>query len=264
MTTPINVNLNINIEATGEVNVFTQAPTVPTQNVIISQVTVPISILYNGSNDGLIKFRGTGDNIDAIKHTGFTTTAAAITNALHDVVVGGFNASAAAPFNLEKYGLNSGYRNYNTFGHLALATYTDFLLGHVAATAAIDNDTIFIARMNGENDIDAKIASKLATEILAITNENCVSITEQVIGQDASRATGVDNDGSTVNDYQMLEFKDGDSIYMAINLTQPTVTMLNTVNLSQLPSVNSYTTLTYYIKVLLTNAGITPAPAYYK
>jgi hypothetical protein len=255
MADPVSVNLNVNVDASGTVNVYSQAPTVPAENIIISQITAPVSILYNGINNGLIKFKGSGNTFTATRNSNFTTTHADITNALNAIITNNFNAANSYPFNLAKYSNNSVYQNYASFGHLALASYTDFLLGHVAATAAIDNDTTFISRMNGEGSADAKIASKFATDILSIIDDNCLNITQQVLGQDASRATNADNDGSTADDYQTLEFKEGDSIFLAINLTQPTVTMLNSVNLTQLPSIGTYTTITYYLKIYLSASG---------
>ncbi len=260
MSEPVTVNFNVNADASGTINVFSQAPTVPNENIIISKITAPVSILYNGINNGLIKFKGSGDTFTATRDSNFTTTESQITTALNTIITSELDASHSVPFNLPKYNNSSVYQNYASFGHLALASYTDFLLGHVAATAAIDNDTTFIDRMNGESTADAKIASRLAADILSMLDDNCVNITQQVLGQDASRATNADNDGSNTEDYQTLEFKEGDSIFLAINLTQPTVTMLNSMSLTQLPSINTYTPITYYLKIYLSASGGDPIP----
>lgn len=253
----ITVNLNVNVDASGNVNVFSQAPTVPTENVVVAEATAPISILYNSANDGLIQFQGSNNDLIAQNNSSFTTTVNDIGNALHAVINSGFDGSAAYPFNKAKYNSEPAYRNYDSFGHLALASYTDYLFGHVAATAAIDNDSIFINRMNGETNLDAKIASRLAADIKSLSIENCLSITQQVLGQDASRATMVDNDGPT---WQTLEFKNGDSIFMAVNLLQPTVNVLNSQAITNLPSAANYSSIMYHLKVFLSGPTEVIAP----
>lgn len=253
----VTVNFNVNADAQGTVNVFSAPPTPTPPNVVLADATLPVSALYNAPGNGLLKFRGVNDTIETALETGFTTTLSDITGALQTIMNSSLNASGAHPFNLEKYATEAAYRNYPTFGHLALAAYTDFLFGHVAATAAIDNDTIFKNRMNGLGGADAQIASKLALDIKNLSAENCQSVVEQVLAQDISRATMADNDDES---WQTLKFINGDNIYVSITLTQPTVTVLNAGTIGNLPAPSIYSPVTYHIKMTLAGGEEPPPP----
>ncbi len=167
-----------------------------------------------------------------------------IVEALHACVTGELNTvhvvedvtpdAVAEPFNAPQYdGANStAYRTYASIGDLALALAAHEIFGHVQATAAIDNDTEFVDKMNSKDTYAdhatstsgfANIANKLAAAIAAMSDEEALAVVEQVIGQDAERAKDVDNSEVTPDKWQYLQWKAGDVIFVQIKLQAPDI-----------------------------------------
>lgn len=249
------VNFNVDTDTSGSINVFSQtAPSV--NNIVLATAPLPKSVLYNGPGNGLIKFQGVEDNIVATLDSGFTTSETTIRDAIHLVIRSALNAMDAVPYNTQVGGVrkyaDSDYYVVPSFGALALGTYAHYLFGHVQATAAIDNDTIFIQKMNGIDAGTAQIPNGLANQIKTLDNSKSLAIVKQVLGQDATRATNVDNDIDAPSAWQTLEFRTGDSIFFAVVLKTPQVTMAQNAPYvsSEINAVN-YVENTYYIKCIL-------------
>ncbi len=222
------VNFNINANASGTIDVFGQQVTSMT-NFLIANVNIPASNFYTGSNSALLTFQGSNlDGIQAQLVSNYAPlTSGAIMNSINSVIGGSMDCSNAAPYNAAGYA--NAYNTQSNFGYVALGAYAHQLFGHVAATAAIDNDSTFVGNMTGNtlsNAAHAKIAAILTSNIAALTVPAATAIAKQVIGQDASRAMTVDNDGVTpVPDPQPLKWIAGDVIFMTVTLNAPTVTI---------------------------------------
>ncbi len=258
--TNVVVNLDVLVDATGNISVFGQAPPVMA-NVVVANTQLPVTNFYKNSDDSLIRFQGATINgtetILGFLDQNFTGSSEIISTDLKQVLNGIFNCENATPFSV--YPTND-YKTQNSFGDLALAAYAHALFGHVAATAAISNDAEFISKMNGDNTNDAQLNVKLATAISNLSNDKCNAIARQVIGQDASRALNYDNDSNTPNLSQALEFRGGDVIYVSIRLQQPTVTVSN--NVANAPVANQYTETVYVIKITLSSVYSAPSIVY--
>lgn len=254
----VSVNLNVTVDATGNVSVFSQ-PASTLQDTIVAAVPLAAATLYKGADDSLIKFQDgpSVEEISATLNTTYTTSTlgankTALNGALNLIVNGSFNCATALPFSGYS---GSTYHTRSSFGQVALGKYAHDLFGHVAATAAIDNDTTFVAAMNGNLDgqtpAHAKIATLLANAIFALDDAKCTAIAKQVIGQDSSRAgvagAGEDNDRATPGDYQALQFKSGDVIYVQVQLLAPTVTVTS----GQQSTPVSTAARTYALKITL-------------
>ena len=140
------------------------------------------------------------------------------------------------------------------FGKVALAQVAHAVFGHVAATAAITNDEAFVTAMLADTPSANWAAIKAATQSAATANlanalvkalvskgfasaeveykdfENSTlltSIVNQVIGQDANRAKGQDNNAILPGVRQKLLFAAGDIVYMSITVQYPTITLSN-------------------------------------
>ena len=234
MSVNVVVDLGVNTNASGTIDVFGQTAPVIT-NKVIAAVKVPSAIFYASSASSLIEFQGQDNDIAGRLETtwtadptgtGVATRKALTAQKLQAALVGALDASAAEPFNISAKYTDAGHKNYASFGDLALGSYAHYLFGHVDATAAIDNDTTFISKMNGVGLTDAKLGEALTDLIFSLDAAKCTAIAKQVIGQDASRAFGVDNDNTTPDGWQKLAFKAGDKIYVSVTLTAPTVTVL--------------------------------------
>lgn len=241
----VNVNLNVTVDASGNISVFGQAkPTMA--DVIVSNETMPITCLYVGTDNSLIRFQDRNiNNIDTIygeRNTNFTTPKSQLELSLKIIMNASFNCSNAYPFKL----YSSNYHTYTSFGKLCLAAYAHSLFGHVAATAAIDNDTAFINKMNNDSNLDAALNKALADAIYNLNNEKSTYIAKQVIGQDSSRAKFENNSSS---DWQALEFKNGDIIYVSITLLPPNVT--TSAGQQNIPSSSNHSITTYAFEITL-------------
>jgi hypothetical protein len=226
-------------------------------NIIVASQTLPVSSLYNSTDNGLLRFKQlslNSNDITAERNISFTTTEATIANNIKAVINASFDCSAATPF----INYTNQYHTQSSFGSVSLSAYAHSLFGHVAATAAIDNDTAFVNYINNDTISDAALNKSLANALYNISSETSTYIAKQVIGQDASRAKNENNE----DDWQAVEFKSGDIIYMSIRLLQPLVTISNNSQQSA-PLSSSHTATTYAMKITLANP-ITPVTIYYK
>ena len=263
MSVNVVVDLGVNTNATGTIDVFGQTAPVIT-NKVIASVNVPVSTIIGGGVSTLIEFQGQDNDIAGRLETVFTTGGGfaarktALASAIQAALVGALDASAAEPFNITAKYTDAGYKNYTSFGSLALGAYAHYLFGHVDATAAIDNDTTFVSKMNGTNTLsgEANLGGALADLIFTLDAAKCTAIAKQVIGQDASRAFGVDNDNTTPDGWQKLIFKPGDKIYVSVTLAAPTVTVLgnNTAQQSEPSAALFANNIKYMVEITLSNA----------
>ena len=313
MSSTVTVNLNVNVDATGNIEVFGYTETIPTSK-IVSKTKIPVTALYSGDSEGgLIEFwESTNDlgniqvelaHTDSTAYGGFNfspegvpyykTCAKRLALGIESVLCNKFDCSASEPFNdAIKYAGNTNYTEQRDFGRLALSAYAHSLFGHMAATAAITNDSSFMKNMinvsedsvksTTANDdpvkgpynrylsydkrntisaqdvldwpvtsdtLNANLAIRIVREIIKkgidaqgnyiISDVNTVKnaasgssakkalagIVAQVIGQDASRAMGQDNNALVPEVRHLLKFMDGDKIYLQINLQKPEISV---------------------------------------
>ncbi len=266
------VNLGIRVDAEGEIVVFGQQPPSMSEYVDCS-VSLPISALYSDASNSLFEFWEPSDAIGTIKATHATSrnNSGLIVNlasGLQSVLEGELDASTSIPFKNSKYSSESAYRVFNNFGRLALSSYAHYLFGHVAATAAISNDQDFMDKFlaydtEAADTYDAtswatsttskaNLSLRLADAILKKTDEEVLTIVEQVLGQDASRAKDQDNNELSPDVRQALRFEDGDVIYFTVRVQPPTVTVQNNGQ-QYTPASSLYidTGISYNLKVTL-------------
>lgn len=313
MPTPVTVNLNVNVDAAGNIEVFGHSEPIP-GNVIVSKTKLPVTALYSGDAEGgLIEFWEPIDDLGnmkvALAHTdssaygGFNfspnnvpyykSCAKRLALGVESILCNKFDCAAAQPFNASAYSGNTNYTEQRDFGRLALSTHAHTLFGHIAATAAITNDTTFMknilnvseasvdssaasddsvtgpynrymsydkrSMINGQDvlgwdttsdEFNANIAVRIVNEVIkkginqsdgtylesdvnavaaaaagAPAKSSLAAIVAQVIGQDASRAMGQDNNALVPEVRQLLKFMDGDKIYLQINLQKPVVSV---------------------------------------
>jgi hypothetical protein len=246
---PVKVNLDVTVDASGTINVFGQAPpSIPTP--VVSKSTVVLaSDFYKGLDNSLFKFWETSGNIidisGAINNDFVTASVGANVKALFSHLSSALgadilDASGVAPFSGYSSD-NEAYWKFNGFGRLALSAYAHDIFGHVAATAAITNDQAFIDRMNAnasETSLAlsvnngmmpaattslANLAAMLVYKIVKMDAAAATAVVKQVIGQDASRAMGEDNNALAPDGSQALTFLPGDIIYVKVNLLAATV-----------------------------------------
>jgi hypothetical protein len=249
------VNLNISANASGTIDVFGQAttPTI-TGNILVASNMLPVSDLYVSSSNSLIKFQGSNNDILATRDSNFSTTQETFVTDLNTIINGSFNCLNASPFSLARY--SNVYNTQSNFGYVALGYYANQLFGHVAATAAIANDSSFITYMTSDGAGTANISSNLVSSIFSMSNSAATAIAKQVIGQDASRAMSQDNDLNAPNTYQALKWIAGDVIYMNVTLQPPTVTKQS----GQLQNITTFSgNASYLLKITLgDNSGGDP------
>jgi hypothetical protein len=162
MPSPVTVNLRVNVDASGNVVVFGAGPDT-TDNIIEAiGANLPVNALYDSTFNGtlgagLIEFWEESSDMGNIyaklaSTSDFNVAGAAsykriakvLASGLERSLVDSLDAKAAYPFT------NYSDANYTTctdFGRLALSVYSHYLFGHVAATAAITNDTEFMSNM---------------------------------------------------------------------------------------------------------------------
>ncbi len=240
------VNFGINANASGGVNVFGSGttPSLTGLDVIVADVSLPVSDFYATSN-ALISYQGSNDDIIGVLDGTFQRSNALATD-INTMLGGAFGCSNAIPYSYAKY--SNLYNTQSNFGMFALGYYADKLFGHLAATAAIANDSTFISYMNGAGSNSADLGTLLSAGVYSMSSANATNIAKQVLGQDASRAMNADNDVNTPNTFQPLKWISGDVIYMGVTLMPPTVTY----NSGQLQRLTSITTSnTYYVKITL-------------
>jgi hypothetical protein len=235
----VTVNLDVTVDASGSLTIFGEEAVVENDYVDVSGVTLSADTLFKGKDDGLIWFwepsTALGDISGALFSDGvtggaFTGTQAALAASFHTVLASGvvdsYDATNTAPFsNTTKYS-NNKYRTHDSFGDLVLAYYADQILGHIDSTAIITNDEGVVSFFNSEGAGNAGLGAKLAAELFSavqMDRVNCTRIVKQVLGQDASRAMGEDNNALSPDECQALEFKEGDTIFVKITIKKPVV-----------------------------------------
>lgn len=234
MPTNVTVSFDVQIDASGTINVFAQGPET-VDNVIWAKTSLNTSVLYTDASNAHIQFRGWSstspantEDISGIRHNTSAVTKDASGTAgfkLNDVITGDFDCSGAAPWKANyRLGGVPAYYSYSSFGDAMLGAYAHYLFGHVQATAAIDNDQAFVSYMNSDGAGNAMVAARLLGALDTMSATACTKVAKQVIGQDASRAMDTDNDLNSPNYYQALKFIANDVIYMRVKLATPTVT----------------------------------------
>lgn len=168
----IEVNLNVEINANGTLNILGEPLRTPA-NVIVATETLPAAALYEPSaNCALVEFWEDSDingikaqlansaNGEVYDYTGFyKKSAKRIAEGLQAILVGNMDVKkgaisgapdsttvySASPFNLAMYNSNSSLME--NFGRVALGCYAHYIFGHAQATAAITNDVEFMRGM---------------------------------------------------------------------------------------------------------------------
>jgi hypothetical protein len=274
---PIEVNLNVAVDATGEINIFGQAPVLP-QNIIVADVALPVDALYSASNS-MFEFwepstaRGTRlAQLATSESRNWKLLTRKLENDIQACLEGEFDATNASPFSEYTADVHKKAAN---FGELALRSYAHYTLGHVDATAAITNDVAFVRAMlsqdastgmytNADETVeddystvgagtksDAKLAKLLVKAIAEKNGAGALAIAEQVLGQDASRAMDEDNNELTVDKKQALKFIAGDTIYMNIQLQTPVVIVGAGQQMSGSDVQNKFNGENYTLKITL-------------
>jgi len=237
------VNLHANISVQGDIDLLSSSGEL-LNDVVVSSVTLPAAALYTDASQGVIEFWepsgavGTvtacissagkaGTDGNAAHFAGFDALAADLSGGLNTVINGGQNAQAAAPFNSAQYAAVAEYQMFASFGDLVLGLYAHYMFGHVAATAAIDNDAALVAYMNANDGTAAaaNIGGGLTTAFKAVSASVAKAIAAQVIAQDPSRAAGRDSNALQNENHQALLFAPGDVVYVQITVDAPTVSV---------------------------------------
>jgi hypothetical protein len=160
----VTVNLNVNVDANGNIEVFGAGPDV-SGNIVVAERVLPVNALYDGTKNGtngagLIEFWEPAADLGNIyaklayssqfnikNNASYRETAKAMAYYLQFILCDRLDAKDASPFNASKYAGNTNYTTNPHFGRLALSAYSHYLFGHVDATAAITNDADFMASM---------------------------------------------------------------------------------------------------------------------
>ena len=203
---PIEVNFNVLIDASGNLEVFNAAKPV-VANVIVAEHTLPVTSLYDEANNGgLLELweptDAQGDikvqlaDTNRVSEGGLDLTAKyqgaskALAAGLEAILCDKFDCSGASPFSA--YTGNVEYYKQRDFGRVALATYAHYMFGHVDATAAITNDKAFVQGMlsiaAGGDDESAGGAAARAAAYTKSTAANIQAWDNASSGTDANLA----------------------------------------------------------------------------
>jgi hypothetical protein len=274
----VEVNLNIAVAASGDINIFGEPlPTV--ENVVVAETKLPAAALYTATNSMFEFWEPSSDpdtrlaELATTEGRNWKLLTDSLEKGIQACLEGEFNVEAASPFKLDKY--NGMYDSVLNFGDLAYRSYLHYVLGHVDATFAISNDAAFkramlshdassvykyattdavdysIATITGSN-ADAKLAQLLVKAIASKDGAAVLAIADQVIGQDASRATEEDNNEITTSKRQALKFIAGDVIYMNIQLQTPNIVLGNAAQqVSKTELEGRFTGENYTLKITL-------------
>lgn len=177
---PVVVNLDVEIDANGTLEVFGQQP-LALDNIIYAGVQLPVRALYDasgysrdvsgGAENGLFEFWepssaiGTRAATMAAVRGDYTLLTKKFIRDLQAVLEGSFDCSQASPFT--NYA-GAAYTTQEDFGRVALSTYAHYLFGHIEATAAITNDTPFMNKMLSKTpytDVNAAYKHALAADV---------------------------------------------------------------------------------------------------
>ena len=219
-TKKVVVNFNVNVDASGNVEVFGQGlPDAP--NPVVCAVNLPVADLYGSDANAVFEFQepasALGTRVARRTQAGWTK-AEDLRADLNSIINGTMDASGAIPFNDAKYASTEEYYKHETFGRLALSMYAHYLFGHVAATAAITNDQPFMDNMNGNTEGTALLGKGLKDAVVNMSDADVLAIVEQVLGQDASRAKDQDNNEVAPDVWQALKFYADDVVYVQITV----------------------------------------------
>ncbi len=160
---PVTINLNVSIDASGNVDVFSHAkPTigsfiVPTQPLFVTSLydeanSSGLFELWEPSNaQGTIHVQLADTDQSSFGGPNFLgayqSSAKVIATQLQTILCDSFDCSGTAPFDSPLYKTSDKYYKQRDFGRIALATYAHYMFGHVDATAAITNDKAFVQNM---------------------------------------------------------------------------------------------------------------------
>lgn len=263
---PVSVNLKNAIDASATIEVFGPSAEVLT-NVVVCDISLNHLTLFEDASNGIIEFwepsgaRGTVEarmNADTNKRESLIQ---ALVVSLQDVLTGSMDASGAAPFS-SYTAQNSAYWTYSSFGELALAYAADDLFGHVAATAAITNDTEVVNGFNSNSSVatsvanpaaatqtDQALAQRLGAALYATDDATATYIANTVLKQDARRARDQDNNEVAPDVKQHLRFIAGDVVYMSITLNDFSVSVGNGQQYT--PTNTNPSSVKYYLKITL-------------
>lgn len=220
---------------------FTSNSGPPISNIVEAAATVPLSILYTGSNNSLIHYKTVDGQIIAEINSNFTTSSL-ISNTFTTIINSTMNASNALPFSLSNY--NSGYyRVYSTFGSLAVGSYAHYLFGSANSSYLFANCSQLISSFNGNGANSYQIPTILANTILNMPSSICKNIVQQTINQDSSRSNNSSN-------WSALEFKTNDIIYFTLSMELSSVGSASTIQ-QYIPTASNYPNLQYYIATTL-------------
>ena len=283
----VEVNLNIAVAASGTIDIFTEAFVAPV-NVIEADVKLPASALYTATNSmfefwepsdatGTRKaalagdYTAAGEIDDADNTRDWQLLTRELANGIQECLEGEFDATLATPFNNVKYA--AVHKSLLNFGDLAYRSYLHYVLGHVDATFAISNDAAFKSAMLARDPVHittpegvadtfsstaagtkacANLANLLVKAIVSKDRTQILAIADQVIGQDASRASGEDNNDITGSKRQALKFIAGDIIYMNIQLQTPNIVLGNAAQqVSKTELEGRFTGENYTLKITL-------------
>jgi len=225
---PVIVSLRASIDASGTVNILTDAGNT-VHNVVVCATAASAAAFYADGSHGVIEYwepssaRGTvvGAALDSGSSTRIVTPVTNTAAALHDSLTGSLDASGAAPFNA--YAGIADYTTFSSVGELALALHAEYLFGHPQATAAIDNDIVLRNHFNATGS-GADLGVRLYNAICALGDNAATGIANQVISQDPSRTAGADNTARDPDVRQALPFYSGDTVYVSIVFKQPALT----------------------------------------
>jgi hypothetical protein len=162
----VTVNLNVSVDAQGQIEVFGAPPVAPTGELIVSLVGLSSEVLFKTTGDNVDNamimfwepsaelgniyaslasgdYRGDGGFDFTLAKAGFAKKGA---EAIEKMLCNGFDCSAANVFN--KYASqDSHYWNHSDFGRVVLSAHAEDIFGHPAATAAITNDEALMKAM---------------------------------------------------------------------------------------------------------------------
>lgn len=190
---PIEVNLNVLIDASGNLEVFNATKPI-VANMIVAEHALPVDALYDeAANSGLLELWEPSDAQGDIKvqlantnqtaeggldFTGaYQTYSKALASGLETILCDKFDCSGASPF--LNYTSNVEYYKQRDFGRVALATYAHYMFGHVDATAAITNDKAFVEGMLSINAAgDDESAEGAAARAAAFTKSTTANVQE--------------------------------------------------------------------------------------
>lgn len=239
----VQVDLQFNVNAQSIVEVFEDSPQPLTNVIVFPEFTLPINRLYESTAAGgsLFRFQGQDNQIVGELDDVFATNenkallkadlqrmissycvARDINYDINNLSIIGSD-NLATPFSNYTNSQHYSWPNNIGVGGLILSVYAHYLFGHAQATAAISNDTTIISNILSDADGTPRIAENLANSVYSMIQFDASKIVKQVLGQDASRATNVDNDLSDPAAWQQLKWLEGDIIFMQLTVQPPTV-----------------------------------------